>query len=67
MKNTNLLFLSAILLVALTGCSTINKLNPFSSEDKTTVTKSSKATDNQVKMKKLQCYAWDASGKCSVW
>jgi hypothetical protein len=54
-----------ILLVSLAGCSTMNKLNPFSSEDETAVTKPSKT--NQVKMKKLQCYAWDASGRCAVW
>ena len=64
MKNNNLLFLSVILLVSLAGCSTMNKLNPFSSEDETAVTKPSKT--NQVKMKKLQCYAWDESVNLTV-
>ena len=67
MKNNNLFFCSVILLSSLTGCSTMNQLNPFSGEDKTTVMKSGKATDDKVKIKKVQCYAWDVSGRCAIW
>ena len=67
MKNNNLFFCLVILLLSVTGCSTMNQLNPFSDEDKTTVMNSGKATNDKVKIKKVQCYAWDISGMCTVW
>ena len=45
----------------------MNKLNPFSTKDKTSLIKPNKVKDDKVKVQKVKCYAWDASGMCSVW
>ena len=67
MKNHSLLFLSVLFVVSLSACSTMNKLNPFSSEDKNTVSKPTKVKCDAPKVKQVQCYAWDHAGMCTVW
>ena len=67
MKLNSLYFLVIFFLASLTGCTTMNKLNPFSTKDKTSLIKPNKVKDDKVKVQKVKCYAWDASGMCSVW